>query len=91
MQYGILYWAGMGGKEQESLEARPMKQDFRDAVFSVVHDLMRADPHIVILSNDNHAWGLDAIRKEFPERAINMGVAEQNMMRARLAASHRLR
>ena len=57
-----------------------MKQDFRDAVFSVVHDLMRADPYIVILSNDNHAWGLDAIRKEFPERAINMGVAEQNMM-----------
>ena len=55
-------------------------KDFRDAVFSVVHDLMRADPHIVILSNDNHAWGLDAIRKEFPERAINMGVAEQNMM-----------
>ena len=49
-------------------------------VFSVVRDLMRADPNVVVLSNDNHAWGLDAIRKEFPDRAINVGVAEQNMM-----------
>ena len=56
-----------------------MKQDFRDAAFAIVHALMRADPDVVVLSNDNHAWGLDAIRKEFPHRTINVGVAEQNM------------
>lgn len=57
-----------------------MKKDFRDAVFTVVLDLMRADRDIVVLNNDLGAYGLDAIRKEFPERAINVGVAEQNMM-----------
>ncbi len=57
-----------------------MKRDFRDAAFSVVHELMRADPNIVVLTNDMGAMGLDEIRKEFPARAINVGIAEQNMM-----------
>lgn len=57
-----------------------MKKDFRDAVFGVIHELMRADPNIVVLNNDHGAFGLNDIRKEFPERAINVGVAEQNMM-----------
>jgi transketolase len=57
-----------------------MKRDFRDAVFGVLHGLMKADPSIVILCNDAAAWKLDEIRREFPERAINVGVAEQNMM-----------
>jgi transketolase len=57
-----------------------MKRDFRDAVFGVLHGLMKADPSIMILCNDAAAWKLDEIRQEFPERAINVGVAEQNMM-----------
>ncbi len=56
------------------------RKDFRDAAFSVVHDLMRADPNVVVLSNDMGALGLDQIRAEFPERTINVGIAEQNMM-----------
>ena len=57
-----------------------MKRDFRDSAFSVVHDLMRADPDVVVLSNDMNSFGLDEIRKEFPQRTINVGIAEQNMM-----------
>ncbi len=57
-----------------------MKKDFRDAAFSVVHRLMRADPEIVVLTNDMGAMGLDEIRAEFPARTINVGIAEQNMM-----------
>jgi transketolase len=57
-----------------------MKKDFRDAAFSVVHDLMRADPGVVVLTNDMGAQGLDAIRAEFPNRAINVGISEQNMI-----------
>jgi len=57
-----------------------MKKDFRDAAFSAVHALMRADPDVVVLCNDMGAHGLDEIRKEFPDRAINVGIAEQNMM-----------
>ncbi len=57
-----------------------MKRDLRDAVFPALHDLMRADPNVVILHNDLGAIGLDKIRQEFPQRTINVGVAEQNMM-----------
>lgn len=56
------------------------KRDFRDAAFGVVHNLMHIDPNVVVLSNDMGAHGLDAIRAEFPARAINVGIAEQNML-----------
>ncbi len=58
----------------------PMGLDFRDAVFNSLHEVMRADVNTVCLTNDMGAMGLDAIRAEFPERAINVGIAEQNMM-----------
>lgn len=57
-----------------------MGLDFRDAVFNSVIEVMRADPAAVILTNDMGAMGLDAIRAEMPERAFNVGIAEQNMM-----------
>ena len=57
-----------------------MRKDLRDVVFPVIHDLMRSDPNVVILHNDLGAFGLDAIKQEFPSRAVNVGVAEQNMM-----------
>lgn len=66
-----------------------MKRDFRDAAFTVIRDLMRTDPNIVVLNNDHGAFILTEIQQEFPDRAINVGVAEQNMMSvaAGLAAS----
>lgn len=57
-----------------------MKKDFRDSAFSVVLDLMRADPNVLVLHNDMQAYGLTDIRAAFPTRIINVGVAEQNMM-----------
>ena len=57
-----------------------MGLDFRDAVFNSLHEVMRADINTVCLTNDMGAMGLDAIRAEFPERAINVGIAEQNMI-----------
>ena len=54
-----------------------MKRDLRDAVFPVLHDLMRQDSSMVILHNDLGAFGLDDIKREYPSRAINVGVAEQ--------------
>lgn len=57
-----------------------MKKDLRDSAFGVVLDLMRSDENVIVLSNDAGAFGLDKIREEFPARAINVGIAEQNMM-----------
>ncbi len=57
-----------------------MGLDFRDAVFNGVGEIVRSNPNAVVLTNDMGAMGLDAIRAEFPERAINVGIAEQNMV-----------
>ncbi|MFC1521976.1 transketolase family protein [Elusimicrobiota bacterium] len=54
--------------------------DFRDAAFGSIAELMRTDKNIVMLTGDMGAWGLDNIRKRFPKRFFNMGIAEQNMI-----------
>ncbi|SBW01464.1 putative 1-deoxy-D-xylulose-5-phosphate synthase [uncultured Alphaproteobacteria bacterium] len=54
--------------------------DFRDSLFDAIHDIVRADPRSAVLTNDMGAMGFDAIRAEFPDRAINVGIAEQNLI-----------
>ncbi len=56
------------------------RKDFRDATFSVVLDIMRADKDVVLLTNDMQAFEFAKIREACPGRLINVGVAEQNMM-----------
>ncbi|MHB8164935.1 MAG: transketolase family protein [Methanoregula sp.] len=57
-----------------------MVHDFRDAVFEAVHKIMKIDDQVMILYNDFGAQGLDKIKDEFPQRVINVGIAEQNMI-----------
>lgn len=57
-----------------------MKLDFRDAVFAAAYDVMAADPRTVMLTNDMGAMGFDRIRVDFPERTVNVGICEQNMV-----------
>jgi len=57
-----------------------MLLDFRDAVFDAVHKTMSQDKDALILYNDMGAMGIDKIRANFPNRVINVGIAEQNMM-----------
>jgi transketolase len=54
--------------------------DFRDALFSQIHELMRKDEDVVVITNDMGAFGFDQISEEFPERAVNLGIAEQNLI-----------
>lgn len=54
--------------------------DPRDTVFTAVHEIMRRDANAIVLNNDQGAMVLDQIKAEFPERVINCGIAEQNMM-----------
>lgn len=54
--------------------------NFRDAAFEQIEQLMLTDDRIIILTNDMGAFGLDKITKSFPERVINAGIAEQNIM-----------
>ena len=57
-----------------------MLLDFRDSVFTAVNEVMAEDRKVLILYNDMGAIGLDRIRADFPGRAINMGICEQNMI-----------
>jgi transketolase len=54
--------------------------DFRDSLFDAIASIMQADPSVMVITNDMSAMKLDAMRKEWPERILNVGIAEQNMM-----------
>ena len=54
--------------------------DFRDAVFDTIRSIMREDSDVVVATNDMGAMILDEIRNETPERVVNVGIAEQNLM-----------
>ncbi|MGE0920240.1 transketolase family protein [Trichlorobacter lovleyi] len=52
----------------------------RDAFIGTLCDRMAADHSIFFLAADLGAPALDRMRSEFPERFINVGIAEQNLI-----------
>jgi len=66
--------------------------DMRDAFFERVVELAKIDQRIVFLTVDHGAFALKRFEKEIPQRYINMGISEQNMIgvAAGLAASGKI-
>lgn len=56
----------------------PQNMAMRDAFLGRLHAAMATDPRAFIISDDFGAPTLDRIRKDFPERYVNVGIAEQN-------------
>ena len=56
------------------------KIDMRDAFFERLTEVARKDERIVVLSADHGAFALEKFQEEMPDRYINMGIAEQNMV-----------
>lgn len=55
--------------------------DCRKAFTEQLLEMARADERIVVVCNDSiGSSNLDAFLKEFPDRLINVGIAEQNMV-----------
>ncbi len=55
--------------------------DCRDAFASTLQELAANDPRVVVVVNDSVGSSkVGNFRKEFPERLINVGIAEQNMI-----------
>lgn len=52
----------------------------RDAFIGTLSDRMATDDRIFFLTADLGAPALDRIRHEFPDRFINIGIAEQNLI-----------
>ena len=55
-------------------------QDFRDAAFGAIGQILKIDRRVMVLTNDMGAMGLDVLREEYPDHVLNMGIAEQNLM-----------
>ena len=58
----------------------PAVMTMRDAFIGTLCDRMQTDESIFFLAADLGAPALDRIRKEFPSRFINVGIAEQNLI-----------
>jgi transketolase len=68
------------------------KIDMRDAFFEKLVESARSDERVLILSADHGAFALKKFEEEMPDRYINIGIAEQNMVgvAAGLAASGKI-
>lgn len=67
------------------------EKTMRDAFWDRIYELAKEDPDIVIVSADLGAPSLDKFRRDFPDRYINVGIAEQNavLVSAGLALAHK--
>ncbi len=54
--------------------------DMRDAFFDALYALGVRDRDVVVITDDMDAFGLRRFKRDFPERFVNIGVAEQNMI-----------
>ena len=54
--------------------------DIRDALFDKIYELAEKDENVVFLTADADAFSLRRYKNDFPDRFINVGVAEQNMV-----------
>lgn len=52
----------------------------RDAYIDAIYAAARDDAKLMFLSADFGAAALDAFRRDFPDRFLHMGIAEQNMV-----------
>lgn len=52
----------------------------RDIYFETIYDLIRQGEDIVLVSADLAAPSLDQFRKDFSNRFVNVGIAEQNLI-----------
>jgi transketolase len=54
--------------------------DIRDAFFDKIYELATKDENVVFMTADADAFSLRRYKQDFPDRFINVGVAEQNMV-----------
>jgi len=52
----------------------------RKAFFNSLYEIVREDKRVILLTSDTGALVLDRLRKDFSNRCINVGIAEQNMI-----------
>jgi transketolase len=67
--------------QQPALEIQTARYDCRDAFSQTLETLAREDPRVVVVVNDSIGSSkVGNIKKLFPERLVNVGIAEQNLV-----------
>src|ERR1700737_746822 len=61
-----------------SMPAKP--RAMRDALLERIYNAMALDPNIFFVSPDFGSPVLDRIRSDHPQRFVNVGIAEQNLI-----------
>lgn len=61
-------------------ELMPDSIDIRDAFFDELYQIAKEDRDVVFMTADMGAFSLERFRKDFPERFINVGISEQNLI-----------
>jgi transketolase len=56
------------------------KIDMRDAFFDVIYHKAKKNNDLIFLSVDHGSFSLEKFKDDFPNRYINIGIAEQNMI-----------
>jgi transketolase len=56
--------------------------DIRDAFFDELYRIAENDRNVVLMTADMGAFSLEKFRKDFPDRFINVGISEQNLISA---------
>jgi transketolase len=54
--------------------------DIRDAFFDEVYEMAKEDESVFFMTADMGAFSLERFRRDFPDRFINVGISEQNMV-----------
>lgn len=55
-------------------------RDVRDAYFEELYRIAAADPAVIVLADDQGAFGLAPFLENLPSQFINVGIAEQNLV-----------
>ncbi|MDD2850937.1 MAG: transketolase C-terminal domain-containing protein [Desulfuromonadaceae bacterium] len=54
--------------------------DIRDAFFDELYEIAAKDHSVIFMAADMGAFSLERFRRDFPDRFINVGIAEQNLI-----------
>lgn len=54
--------------------------DIRDAFFDELYEIAREDDSVIFMTADMGAFSLERFRRDFPDRFINVGISEQNLV-----------
>jgi transketolase len=70
----------MANHEQQAMQTESIALDVRDALFNELCAIAAKDPRVMLLTDDQGAFGLDRFKRETSSQYLNVGIAEQNLI-----------